>query len=149
MIKFHAHGNVSQLMTLFSVLSQSTDVLEVRSGQLYRRKDPNKAHQYFEVTLTGSDSYVLIPRQRSRHGYVYLAQAPDGSCKIGRSKNIRNRRQTFGVKLPFKVVFVHVIETDDMYRLEKSLHARFANQRLRSSEFFALTEADVTYIQSL
>ncbi len=149
MIKFHAHGNVSQLMTLFNVLNQSSDVLEIRSGQLYRGKNPNKAHQYFEVTLTGSDSYVRIPRQRNRHGYVYLAQAPDGSWKIGRSKNIRNRRQTFGVKLPFVVEFVHVIETDDMYQLEKRLHTRFASKRMRGSEFFALTETDVAYIQSL
>lgn len=148
-IRFHAHGSIAELMTLHNLLAESEAVLSLRAGSLYRGKDPNKAHQYFELTLRPSEKYIRVHKARDRSGFVYLIQAPDGSFKIGRSKNVRDRVKTFNVKLPFDVEFLHLIETEDMYALEKSLHRRFASKRLRGSEFFQLSSRDVDYICSL
>jgi Meiotically Up-regulated Gene 113 (MUG113) protein len=85
-----------------------------------------------------------------RVGYVYLlaVSGHPGLYKIGRAANPENRLRTFNVKLPFPVSFACIIPTDDMYKLEKELHIRYANLRT-NGEFFALSSDDVAYIKSL
>lgn len=82
-------------------------------------------------------------------GWVYLLRADNGTWKIGKTGNPHSRKKTFGVKLPFQVDFEHLIECPDMGKLEKELHARFAEKRLRGSEFFALTPDDVAIIKAI
>lgn len=82
-------------------------------------------------------------------GYVYLLNEVNGDhYKIGRTVNPKSRLKTFSVKLPYKVEFEAVIETDDMYSLEAQLHHRFADKRV-DGEWFDLTPDDVSYIKSL
>lgn len=81
-----------------------------------------------------------------RAGYVYLIAASNGTYKIGRTKNPEDRMKTFGLRLPFHVEYVAVVQTEDMYSLEKELHKRFKKKRLNGSEFFQLVEDDVNYI---
>lgn len=86
---------------------------------------------------------------RNTNGYVYLLEEVNGThFKIGRTRNPDNRIRTFSVKLPYRVEYAHLIETDDMYTLEAELHARFAHCRV-DGEWFALTPSDVNYIKSL
>jgi hypothetical protein len=82
-------------------------------------------------------------------GYVYLVKSPTGTYKIGRAKNPWNRVKTFGVKLPFEVELIHLIECEQYHDVEANLHARFASKRVNGSEFFALTDEDVAYIKSI
>lgn len=81
-------------------------------------------------------------------GYVYLLQSATGAYKIGRTKNPKDRMKTFSVKLPFEVEYICIIQTDDMYGLEQSLHDQFANKRL-NGEWFNLTPEDVEHIKGL
>lgn len=81
-------------------------------------------------------------------GYVYLLQSPTSAYKIGRTNNPKSRRRTFGVKLPFEVEYIVVIETDNMFELERTLHARFDDKRV-NGEWFDLSADDVEYIKSL
>jgi hypothetical protein len=87
-------------------------------------------------------------RQAKRAGFVYLLRSSDGHFKIGRTKNPENRRATFGVKLPFRVEYLHLIPCADMHKTERQLHERFADRRI-DGEWFALTPEDVSYIQSM
>lgn len=85
---------------------------------------------------------------KSHPGYVYLLKAENGYYKIGRTKSPKDRIKTFGVKLPFKVEFEHLIQTDDMEGLEAELHFTFADKRL-DGEWFNLTSGDVEYIKAM
>lgn len=86
---------------------------------------------------------------RNTAGYVYLVNEVNGDhYKIGRTRNPENRLQTFNVKLPFRVEYAHLIETDDMYTLEAQLHGRYNHCRV-DGEWFALTPSEVDEIKSL
>lgn len=91
---------------------------------------------------------TITPIRRDAPGYVYLIQSPSSAYKIGRARNPHNRMKTFGVQLPFEVEFVALIQTDDMYGLERRLHDRFHAKRI-NGEWFALTPEDVDYIKGL
>jgi hypothetical protein len=87
-------------------------------------------------------------KPRFAPGYVYLIQSSTGYYKIGRTVNPDNRMATFTVKLPFEVEYTCVIQCEDMYGLEKELHARFASKRV-NGEWFNLAPEDVEYIKGL
>ena len=81
-------------------------------------------------------------------GYVYLIKSETGHYKIGRTNNPDNRMRAFGIKLPFRVHYEHLIKSKDMCALETELHQRFAQKRL-DGEWFNLSDEDVAYIKSL
>lgn len=87
--------------------------------------------------------------ENHRAGYVYLIEASNGTYKIGRTKNPKDRMKTFKTKLPFEVEYLAIIQTDDMYALEAQLHGRFKKKRLNGSEFFQLDNDDIAYIVGL
>lgn len=91
---------------------------------------------------------IEVMRACTNHGYVYLVQSPTGSYKIGRTKDPDNRMKTFSVKLPFEVDYVCLLETADMYALERDLHRKFASKRI-NGEWFMLAPADVAHIKEL
>jgi hypothetical protein len=82
-------------------------------------------------------------------GWVYLMETDKGVYKIGKTSNPKSRRATFGVKLPFKLEFIHLIHSSNMSALEKQLHKQFSDKRMGRSEFFALTPDDVLLIKSM
>jgi hypothetical protein len=84
----------------------------------------------------------------ARPGYVYLLQSPTGAYKIGCTSDPDNRAKTFGVKLPFEVDFIALLQTSDMPSLESRLHRQFKEKRV-NGEWFALDPADVEYIKGL
>lgn len=88
-------------------------------------------------------------KKATRSGYVYLVKEINGPhYKIGRSKNPKNRTETFGVKLPYRVDYECIIKADDMYELEATLHKQFEDKQV-DGEWFALEPEDVAYIKSL
>jgi len=99
---------------------------------------------------SGSGSlYDTLQNERSKqmkHGFVYVLQAGE-FYKIGRSRNVDNRIMQLSTIPPFELELVCAIATDDMYELEKLLHERFDNRRVRG-EWFALTEEDVTWLKT-
>ena len=88
------------------------------------------------------------PSRTPKPGYVYVLQSPTGAYKIGHSKNPHSRLKTFQVKLPFEVEYVCLVYSGDMQGLELELHERFDERRI-NGEWFALSEDDIAYIQSL
>lgn len=99
---------------------------------------------------TSSSKQETSKKLRNRKGFVYLLAAFHDKqlYKIGRATNPNNRLRTFNVKLPFPVAYECIIETGDMYRLERELHRLFDDKRL-DGEWFRLSQSDVQYIKSL
>ncbi len=153
MLKFTARGNVDELRALYNLLNESEPVQGVKTGNLQKSKDIRQGLQSFEVLITPATHYEpRVYRQRDMSGYVYLLQTDEeGVYKIGKTKDPEDRRKTFEVKLPFDIQYLHLIETENMSRLESYLKTKFTREgkRLLGSEFFQLTERDVDYVQSL
>lgn len=107
-----------------------------------RRPGPTKRIRRRAASKKGSPS--------NRQGFVYLLcnEVNPSIYKIGRTRNPKSRRETFGVLLPFDVEYVCLIQADDMYALERELHDRFADKRV-NGEWFALSPDDVTHIKSM
>ena len=153
------------IATLVEALRLSPLVKSVSAGDLLKFADTNITAttwisvEFSETVHSAAPVGLYKPRRkrankggkrtRQLDGYVYLLKAADGSYKIGKTVNTKSRKRTFDVRLPFKVEYVHTIETDDMHSLEKALHKQFAASRLRGSEFFALAPEDVQFIISL
>lgn len=80
---------------------------------------------------------------------MYLIRAVGtGEYKIGMTKNPRDRMETFNVKLPFKIDYVHLIKAQDRFEAEKRLHVQFARKRI-NGEWFRLDDRDVEAIKRI
>jgi len=94
------------------------------------------------------EQYQQTRRSQDTEGYVYLLRSDIGLYKIGKSKDPASRIRTFGIKLPFRVEYEHVIHTSAMTTLELELHHRYADKRM-DGEWFALTPEDVDAIRAI
>lgn len=95
---------------------------------------------YGAFTLPGVKSSAAPVAATADQG-VYLLRCGT-YYKIGMSDNVAWRVQQLSVALPMEVQHVHTIRTDDPARLEKELHTRFADKRVRG-EWFSLDLFDV------
>lgn len=75
-------------------------------------------------------------------GYVYLLRS-GRSYKVGKSGDPSRRFREVKLELPIETVQVHAIATDDPSGIEAYWHKRFAEKRIRKTEFFLLVEEDV------
>ena len=82
-------------------------------------------------------------------GVIYVAYG-DGYYKIGTSRNVAKRIQSFNSSLPFKVTLVHTIDADDASTLERHLHRfyRAAGKHI-NGEWFRLDDADVAALKAI
>lgn len=84
-----------------------------------------------------------------RAGWVYLIGGEGDAYKIGCTKAPSNRMKTFKNKLPFRVRYEHLIETDDMYQLERLFHNYYkVRGKHLEGEWFRLSERDIAYIKT-
>jgi hypothetical protein len=97
-----------------------------------------------------SAGVIKRARQRKRKklsGFVYLLQSGP-YYKIGVSTQVDERIKQLSTQPPFDIELLHTIQTDDMYGLEKKLHADYDSKR-KNGEWFELDQADVEYIKGL
>ncbi len=95
---------------------------------------------------------VVVDRARKRRagaapavavaGYVYMMRSGK-RYKIGRTSSPTRRHREVRLDLPERTDLVHSIETDDPQGIEAYWHGRFAEKRIRDTEFFSLSAADV------
>lgn len=79
--------------------------------------------------------------------YVYLVRADD-IYKIGMSRTPKARIRAIGNVMGAPVEIIHIIDTDDMIRLEEFLHRRYDATWVQG-EWFRLSDADVEWIKTL
>lgn len=83
----------------------------------------------------------------SEKGYVYfLKEDYAGRIKIGKTKDINQRLDTFNVKLPFNVQLLHVIESNNYHYTEKLFHILFQAKHI-NGEWFELNDNDIHWIK--
>ncbi|WP_321858284.1 GIY-YIG nuclease family protein [Burkholderia cenocepacia] len=75
-------------------------------------------------------------------GYVYLLRSGK-RYKIGFTNSPVRRFREVRIELPEETVQVHTIATDDPKGIEAYWHNRFAEKRVRNSEWFELSADDV------
>lgn len=116
----------------------------------YESKAPGEIELYnafHQLRLLVSGDAEKAKQKSKKAGYVYIIRAETGEYKIGRTKNIDQRMQFFGVKLPFDFDVVHVIPTHDMFKTEKVLHGIYDYARC-NGEWFNLTDNDIEYLKA-
>ena len=86
--------------------------------------------------------------RQSRCGWVYVIQADNGLYKIGKTKDWDGRLNHFTVKLPYELVFIMRIETEDRHELESFLHEQYSDKRIRG-EWFRLDDDDIEVLRHL
>jgi hypothetical protein len=87
------------------------------------------------------------PKAKANRGNVYLLRAGP-YYKIGVSTQVDERIKQLSTLPPFDIELLHTLPTDDMYKLEKQLHERYADKR-KNGEWFELDQDDVEYIKGL
>jgi len=88
------------------------------------------------------------PKERDTFGYIYLVQADTGHCKIGSSQPVARRIQQLQSANPSPHVLLHQYPSANAQLEERRLHKKFEHRRVRS-EWFALTDADISGIRSI
>jgi len=74
-------------------------------------------------------------------GCVYFIESEFG-WKIGKTRNLKQRRKTFEVKLPFLFAIRYQIKTSHKSELERKLHKIFKDRNL-NGEWFLITNKDI------
>lgn len=77
----------------------------------------------------------LVDDKDQRPGYIYIIKAEMGQYKIGRTKNIPNRMNFFGIKLPFNFELILTIPVIDMYKAESLIHELCADIKVNGEWF--------------
>lgn len=111
-----------------------------------RRREEEEEHEREQMEYRAAQR--AEKKQKSNPGYVYLVGAENGNYKIGKAKNVDERVNTFGVKLPIKTWLVHSFASNDYSKAEAALHEQFAEKRTHG-EWFLLAGEDVEYIKGI
>lgn len=110
-----------------------------------------KSEKLRAIQVAARQAEGFIPRlgrrTRTERGYVYLLREDvRGLVKIGRAVNPRNRVQKIAAILPSTCRVVGLIEAANMEELEKELHRRFADRRVKG-EWFKLDAGHLEEVQ--
>lgn len=101
-----------------------------------------------EVSLDLDNEIITTDDEVSEKGYVYFIKEDyAGRIKIGKTRDINQRMDTFNVKLPFNVELIHVIESANYHYTEKLFHVLFDSKRV-NGEWFNLNENDISWVKS-
>ena len=82
-------------------------------------------------------------------GYVYLVSIPSGPRKIGRSVVVKERIKAFDTDYPEQPTLEHQIFCRDCVASEKALHQRYADKRIRRTEWFWLQPDQIEEIKQI
>jgi hypothetical protein len=88
------------------------------------------------------DTLTPVTAAVATAGFVYMLRS-GRRYKIGRTTSPTRRHREVRLDLPDRTDLVHSIETDDPTGIEAYWHKRFEDKRVRETEFFELTAADV------
>jgi len=83
----------------------------------------------------------VMQEYKSDPGYVYFIESEFG-WKIGKTRDLRRRKNIFEVKLPFKFAIRYCIKTPIMNDLEKYFHEYFKDKNI-NGEWFLITNDDI------
>lgn len=100
-----------------------------------------------ELGITDPAQVATFKRTRkaSRPSVVYLIRAANGLVKIGKTFNVVKRFNTLNIGSPLDLEVVGVIHSENANEIERDLHARFADRRVKG-EWFNLSSDDLAQV---
>jgi len=146
----YTNGQLSELINLREELVAKTIAILQDKNLIRVFLRPNGAKAFNVLTeepKPESDS-KLVKNQKDNRGFVYVIKSDSGFYKIGKSVNAQKRIEELGVKLPFPIEPIHIIESNDYTRAEMYFHQKFADKR-GNGEWFALTDEDIEYLKGI
>ena len=110
-------------------------------------KEYRKVSMQFSITGLAQKRPAIHKRQ-SANGYVYLIHCVGTSLyKIGISKiDYYSRLSTMQSGCPYELEFVDTMHSTQYQKLEKTLHAKFKNKRIRG-EWFDLDSESLSEVK--
>jgi len=136
---------IYDVMSLDKIISKE-DFINKLGGEFFR-----KALEIDKrvLKLEGKKNKDKKEIRKGTKGVVYLLKIKgESKYKIGVSSNFKKRYNQLASKMPYKLLIVHKINSNNMYHLEKELHNRFKNKKIKG-EWFNLEEKDIKYICSI
>lgn len=128
--------------------SQRTFESDLRKAKKYLENQgwrPNKEQR----TLNLIDIFYSDGLSCFNIGGVYIVQCVGTVFfKIGKANNIDRRLRSLQVGCPFQLRIVHYIECDNPHVLERALHNKYKDKRMRG-EWFSLNETDIRHILNI
>ena len=105
-----------------------------------------------EVSPAKRPRKVRIPKEYpasgDRSGFIYLVQAENGLCKIGRAKDVEARRAGIERDIPIKIIILHSFASKDYIKVERYLHNQYADRRIKY-EWFNLDGTQISQIRAI
>ena len=97
----------------------------------------------YEEELHSHSPQPSQPKKRTpKPGYVYFLQGENGLIKIGYSQDYKERYKALKKMSPVDIKLLFVVKTDDMVGLERNLHNRFQEKRVKG-EWFQLSMQEI------
>ncbi len=96
----------------------------------------------FDVSIEDAESDGTWRRERR---CVYLIRCAH-AYKIGFARDVARRLEALAISCPIPMSLVYAVETNRFRQLERHLHKRFADRRIRG-EWFELTSADLKVVR--
>lgn len=101
-----------------------------------------------EEPVEKNESPVKLAEPQIEKGYIYFIQEDyAGRVKIGKTVNLDQRIENFGVKLPFNIELIHSVQSNNHHYTEKLFHVHF-NDKRANGEWFDLNDDDIAWIKS-
>ncbi|SFD95015.1 T5orf172 domain-containing protein [Bacillus sp. OV194] len=145
--KFWKHKKNEALIQLYGE-THSTEQLLVTINKLLNTERYHLAPREISERKKTSSHYRKLLEQ-SKCGYVYfIRETGGGRIKIGKARDPYERiTKGFGVKLPYSLQLVHLLESKNDLLTEKLFHQHFRPKRVHG-EWFHLSDEDVQWIQN-
>lgn len=86
-----------------------------------------------------------IKGNKNQRGFIYLIHCDNGLYKIGKSKKVSKRLETFNTLFPATLNLIHSFETQSYSNAEALLHERFDEKHVHG-EWYELDEQDIAEI---
>lgn len=151
-LKISVTGDPLQAKALINLLQGSGVCTDLKAHAPHYRRDGDVT-QTLLLELTPARHYQTRPERkvRDKSGWCYVLRTNDADrlYKLGCSKDPASRRATFKTNFPVKNDYEVLIETDDMFALERELHRLFAAKRVKGTEFFSLDETDLNKLRGM
>lgn len=145
----HYHWLIHELQQTIQALSEQE--LDRYSKEALLKHTPHMFPQIYDRNDPLWQEYQRNhPPEPSRKppkkaGIVYALKG-DTCYKIGCTTNLTKRLRALGIKSPFPLTIVALLQTENIYALERELHYRFAAKR-RRGEWFDLSDEDIVTLQ--
>jgi len=134
--------NISEIITDDETNEEDIHGFLEYKGIIHKISSYNEFLKFYELVVSTN----INNNDNRMKGYCYIMHDNNypNAYKLGKSKKPKKREGTLLHDAP-SITLYKAVKTDNMYKLEKELHNKFKEKRIRG-EWFNLTETEVNDI---